>query len=184
MNWDAIGAIGELIGALAVVLTLAYLAVQVKGAKRAMVSSVYQARSDISSRSTETLYNSDYLPEIFAKLFFTESPTPLSDAETHRFILFIQNQHRIFENLNFQVIQGILDETAMQAHVNSLKTSFFFDNDLARWHWENVARNTVDEHYRGVVDSVFSTPPTHRIMHLTFFKDLDSTAANVEHDTH
>ena len=30
MNWDAIGAIGELVGALAVVLTLAYLALEVR----------------------------------------------------------------------------------------------------------------------------------------------------------
>ncbi|MEH6591642.1 MAG: hypothetical protein V7746_15385 [Halioglobus sp.] len=30
MNWDAIGAVGEIVGALAVFITLAYLAVQVK----------------------------------------------------------------------------------------------------------------------------------------------------------
>ena len=30
MNWDAIGAVGEMIGALAVVVTLAYLALQVR----------------------------------------------------------------------------------------------------------------------------------------------------------
>ena len=30
MNWDAIGAIGEIIGAIAVVLSLIYLSVQVK----------------------------------------------------------------------------------------------------------------------------------------------------------
>ena len=35
MNWDAIGSIGEIVGAAAVVLTLAYLAVQVRHAKEA-----------------------------------------------------------------------------------------------------------------------------------------------------
>jgi len=30
MNWDAIGAVGEILGALAVVATLAYLAIQMK----------------------------------------------------------------------------------------------------------------------------------------------------------
>jgi hypothetical protein len=34
MNWDAIGAIGEIVGAAAVVLTLAYLAIQIRQAKR------------------------------------------------------------------------------------------------------------------------------------------------------
>ncbi|MFK7864830.1 MAG: hypothetical protein AB8B95_11465 [Pseudohongiellaceae bacterium] len=35
MNWEAIGAIGEILGAMAVVLTLVYLAVQVRYAKDA-----------------------------------------------------------------------------------------------------------------------------------------------------
>ena len=35
MNWEAIGAIGEIVGALAVVLTLGYLANQVRHAKEA-----------------------------------------------------------------------------------------------------------------------------------------------------
>ncbi len=35
MNWEAIGALGEIVGALAVVLTLAYLAIQVRHAKEA-----------------------------------------------------------------------------------------------------------------------------------------------------
>ena len=30
MNWEAIGALGEVVGAIAVVLTLAYLAIQVR----------------------------------------------------------------------------------------------------------------------------------------------------------
>jgi hypothetical protein len=37
MNWDAIGALGEVVGAVAVVVTLAYLATQVRYAKAATV---------------------------------------------------------------------------------------------------------------------------------------------------
>jgi len=35
MNWDAIGAIGQLVGAIAVVITLGYLALQIRHAKEA-----------------------------------------------------------------------------------------------------------------------------------------------------
>lgn len=47
MNWDAIGAVGELLGAAAVVLTLGYLAVQVKHAKAATAdqSRIYRAEA-------------------------------------------------------------------------------------------------------------------------------------------
>ena len=34
MNWEALGAVGEIVGALAVVVTLAYLALQVRTARK------------------------------------------------------------------------------------------------------------------------------------------------------
>ena len=39
MNWDAIGAIGEIVGAAAVVVSIAYLAVQIRSNTRAMKAS-------------------------------------------------------------------------------------------------------------------------------------------------
>jgi len=45
MNWDAIGAIGEIIGALAVLITLIYLAVQVRQAKHQLELNSAQARA-------------------------------------------------------------------------------------------------------------------------------------------
>jgi hypothetical protein len=44
MNWDAIGAIGEVLGAIAVVMTLLYLAVQVKNAKNATTDATRHTR--------------------------------------------------------------------------------------------------------------------------------------------
>lgn len=50
MNWDAIGAIGELVGALAVVLTLAYLAMEVRRNRLSTESSsVESTRTDRKS---------------------------------------------------------------------------------------------------------------------------------------
>ena len=39
MNWEAIGAVGEILGATAVLITLGYLAVQVRQSTRAMKTS-------------------------------------------------------------------------------------------------------------------------------------------------
>ncbi len=44
MNWDAIGAIGEIVGAIGVVVSVAYLALQVK--ERQYNESYYEYRSD------------------------------------------------------------------------------------------------------------------------------------------
>ena len=38
MNWEAIGSVGEIIGALAVVFTIGYLAVQIRHARRALAT--------------------------------------------------------------------------------------------------------------------------------------------------
>ena len=51
MNWEAIGALGEIFGGFTVILTLIYLALQVKLARKATMAQIYQARSDAASLS-------------------------------------------------------------------------------------------------------------------------------------
>ena len=45
MNWDALGAIGEIVGAIAVVATLAYLAVQIRQNNKLSQTTAVQAVS-------------------------------------------------------------------------------------------------------------------------------------------
>jgi hypothetical protein len=47
MNWDEVGAIGQMLGSIAVFVTLGYLAVQVRHARAEMRRSVSQARADV-----------------------------------------------------------------------------------------------------------------------------------------
>ena len=46
MNWEAISAIGEIIGAIAVIVSLVYLAVQVRSSSRATKATVFQGLHD------------------------------------------------------------------------------------------------------------------------------------------
>jgi hypothetical protein len=46
MNWDAIGAIGQMLGSLAVFVTLGYLAVQIKHARGEVRRSISQSRTE------------------------------------------------------------------------------------------------------------------------------------------
>lgn len=48
MNWEAIGAVAELLGSLAVFLTLIYLAVEVRHARQDVRRSVRQSRAEVS----------------------------------------------------------------------------------------------------------------------------------------
>ena len=82
MNWEAIGALGEIVGALAVVLTLAYLAIQVRHAKEATADTnrlerskgvrdmmlASAADSGLRENLTKGLQLSDYYNEIASNL--------------------------------------------------------------------------------------------------------------------
>jgi hypothetical protein len=82
MNWDAIGAAGEVIGALAVVLTLAYLAIQIRQstatAKMAAMQNIIQAGVDHTSRIAD---NSE-LAEMINRAF--DDPSKLTNVERTR----------------------------------------------------------------------------------------------------
>ena len=52
MNWDAIGAVGEIIGALAVVFSIAYLAIQIRQNAKSLQSTVEQSISNQFSSTT------------------------------------------------------------------------------------------------------------------------------------
>jgi hypothetical protein len=55
MNWDAIGAVGEVGGALAVVATLVYLAAQLRQNTRALQSATFQEISTTMGQNMEVL---------------------------------------------------------------------------------------------------------------------------------
>ena len=68
MNWEAISAIGEIVGAMAVLLTLIYLAVQVKQTRKLQqAEAIRVARSERRDFFT-ALRDSPYIPEILEKL--------------------------------------------------------------------------------------------------------------------
>lgn len=52
MNWEAIGAIGEVSGALAVVLTLLYLARQISESRKATIAEIYHLSAVLGVRPT------------------------------------------------------------------------------------------------------------------------------------
>jgi len=47
MNWEEVGAIGQVLGSIAVIITLAYLAVQVSHARREMQRSLVEGRGEV-----------------------------------------------------------------------------------------------------------------------------------------
>jgi hypothetical protein len=116
------GAIGEVIGALAVVITLIYLAKQIRQnthameeARRLALAQTYQMRSDALQAMLVDAADSEHIGPIIIRL--TELGYPedvaaleaLSDAERGRFRMWQIAQQTHWDNMHYQYQQGYLD---------------------------------------------------------------------------
>lgn len=118
MNWSALGAIGEIAGALAVVVTLFYLARQIKHANAVSSANVYQERANTRMQFHHSHAESEYLAPILQRLGElgwpqnVEAIEQLNELELFRFR---QNQLASvvrFDNSYYQYRNGFLDEDA------------------------------------------------------------------------
>ena len=67
MSWDAIGAIGEMIGSFAVLVTLVYVAIQVRVARSETARAISRSRSDDLRDHAIQVSQSEWLSRISAK---------------------------------------------------------------------------------------------------------------------
>ena len=84
MNWEAIGAIGEIAGALGVVLTLVYLSVQLRQNTKAMQITAIQNTMENSAHFSELLSTDDDLADVF--WLGLEDPGALDANQMKKFI--------------------------------------------------------------------------------------------------
>ena len=108
MNWDAIAAIGQIVRAFAVVLSLAYLGAQIRqnttGVRRGTTAEAFTAVRDWG-------YHIIADPSIRqAFLRGSEGLENLSDDETAQYWALIFNFFKTAEVLHFQYINGAMDE--------------------------------------------------------------------------
>ena len=96
MNWEAIGAIGELVGAVGVILTLVYLAYQIRQNTRQLVQNETSARAAAINASIAVIWESRRSVYENAELIAVwlkglRSPGDLTENEAYRFRLVMSN---------------------------------------------------------------------------------------------
>ena len=107
MNWDAIGAVGEVVGAFAVVLTLAYLTMQVRQADLGIRASTYQSLLAERANVNMTISANADLASIVRRGFSGEELDPDERQRFHgialqAFLLF-NSAHRLYQS-------GVIDD--------------------------------------------------------------------------
>ena len=97
MNWEAIGSMGEIAGAIAVVLTLLYLARQIEGTKTAMRIRVSQDLNEMFNAAHHVIASSPSLAEAISKV---ESGTELNPQEQIQFRSLNMTFFNAYENMH------------------------------------------------------------------------------------
>ena len=113
MNWQAIGALGEIVGATAVVVSLLYLAAQVRQGTRAMRA---QAAHDALGAIRD--FNKPMMTDpAMARLFRvgTENPGELDADERSQFGFLVFNFLKTAEALHSQFLNGTLEAETWHA---------------------------------------------------------------------
>jgi hypothetical protein len=115
LNWEAAGAVGEILGAASVVATLFYLARQVK-----QTTSVSQAaaRQAISQMNVDS-WGASLDPQVLA-LAATKATTgeELTPEELGNYVRWILMRMRFVENAHYQYKEGLLDSDEWNGYVN------------------------------------------------------------------
>lgn len=113
MNWEAIGAISEGLGALAVIITLIYLAVQVRQNTAALKSTATQGAHDQSSKVYDLVASDPDLGLIFARGL--TDPDSLDPGETARLFATLQATMFRLQNWYFQTESGLIDRQLLDS---------------------------------------------------------------------
>jgi hypothetical protein len=112
MNWDAIGAIGEIIGAFAVVVSLLYLAKQIRSQNsQAKLSALHEMSKEL--REATAMFGTANISDIFVRA--NQDYDSLSEAESVQLIVTVTNLLRAWENAYLENRDGYLDENVWEA---------------------------------------------------------------------
>ena len=160
MNWDAISAISEMTGALAVVISLVYLASQIRQNTRQMEQSERTAMAaSVSTSATSYRENRQHIytnPDV-ARIFIkgTTNPEDLDEIERYRFRLLLSN----FADANWDmyaqtVITGYSPETWQTQGRQAIKRVLATPG--GRWFWQDYCDEYPKE-FRIEIDGILDS---------------------------
>ena len=114
VNWDAIGAVGEILGALAVFASLMYLAAQIRGQSKQARASAFQEIGIATAAGWSVLaQNRELSDAVWAAVARNDGYLDLSESDKGIIRAQLLSWIRLGESLYLQTQQELLDEEAM-----------------------------------------------------------------------
>ena len=150
MNWDAVGAVAELLGAVATVATLAYLAVQIRHSSATARAQIRQSIADSQIHYLNSRVVDPFLRGALRKLY---SGKDLDDEERFGLRIHFSTHLRLFENHCAQHKLGTMDPEDWRTQREVLKRILRVDAYRDAYSFQEGAWNS---HFAAEVERILS----------------------------
>ena len=135
MNWEAISTIAEIVGAIAVIVTLAYLAVQIRDNTRMARSATRQAIAETAMTHGTNLVSDK---ELMATLLKDLKGQDVDEVNWTRLMAHNYITMRHYENIHYQHLAGMIEPDEWRGFRKNLQAVLEWRS--MRQFWENEAQ--------------------------------------------
>jgi len=149
MNKLDVGRTLEIFANLAVLVGIIFLVIEISQNTEMMRAQMAQGRAETAMDQAESLYNSEYLPEIFVAI---ERGQRLTDDQRVRFTAYLRAFNRNQDNILRQYREGLLGEEVAHSLRDAVRAELA-QKAIAREIWENTKAGYTEE-YVALVDDV------------------------------
>ena len=133
MNWEALGAVANLLAAMGVIATLMYLSIQIRQNTKAVRSSSIQNLVQSFSTTAQAAVENEYIVPLLLKA--NAGSDNLSEEERGRLHFWFIMTFRRFEGVYFQRDLGIVDAEVIdgfeRSHISSKSAQSWWANSKA-----------------------------------------------------
>jgi hypothetical protein len=151
MNWEAAGAIGEIVGAFGVIASLLYVAMQVRASNKASAVQSKLATSRMHSDFIGSLIQNPDLDDIlFAGISGDKN---LAKKDYHRFSNMALQAFTFFSAGYFQLLTGTMDSD--EWHETEAIIGFWLKGQGGREWWKSVGQNRFSSKFVAYIESKF-----------------------------
>lgn len=134
MNWEAFGAIGEFLGAIAVVGSLIYLAIQIRQGRQMFSTGAQQQIGDAFQQLLRDIWSNPEVHHIWH--IATTQPDDLTDIERERFGMLLYSMFVEFSNV---LEVSNIDPTILDVYGPSIDRMLGFPAVLLWWNRQSSA---------------------------------------------
>src|SRR5437016_13044325 len=137
MNWEAISALGQIVGAVAVVISVIYLALQVRSNARQTRLASMRSMSDAFNEFLQGVAGNEKMGELWYR--GVTDYESIKGGDLPRFNALIDHLFRIFEEMYYQKLEGHLDPRVWRGFEAPMRDIIAYPGIQAWWrtrsHW-------------------------------------------------